>query len=179
MMMVGVGILPKANASRAHSVSSCALMSNMFNFTVARSSHSHPCVRAGSRCANGECQTGTGGKGCAACVEGFFTAGSTCQQCPESLQLLIPVLVLGFVGLLAAAKGLWMVSAVKIDGKHVDEETRNDTEDTAAAIQVSANAAQAAARISNSGIISSIAFPTIFQISITFTMPFGCDRRDA
>eukprot|EP01043_Picozoa_sp_COSAG02_P071713 COSAG02_NODE_13218_length_1424_cov_15.097358_2_plen_73_part_00 len=72
-----------------------------------------------------------------------------------------------------------MVSAVKIDSKHVDEETRNDTEDTTAAIQVSANAAQAAARISNSGIISSIAFPAIFQTSITFTMPFGCDRRDA
>ena len=87
--------------------------------------------------------------------------------------------VLGLVGLLAAAKGIWMVSAVKIDGKHVDEETRNDTEDAAAAIQVSTNAAQAAARISNSGIISSIAFPAIFQISITFTMPFGCDRRDA
>jgi hypothetical protein len=156
-------------------------MANTFSFTVARSSHSHPCacVRAGSRCANGECQTGTGGKGCAACAEGFFTAGSTCQQCPESLQLLIPVAVVGLVGLLAAAKGLWMVSAVKIDGKHADEETRNDTEDTTAAIKVSAHVAQAAARITNSGIISSIAFPAIFQISITFTMPFGCDRRDA
>ena len=108
-------------------------------------------------------------------MEGFFTAGSTCQQCPESLQLLIPVAVVGLVGLLAAAKGLWMVSAVKIDSKHVDEETRNDTEDAAGTIQVTANAAQAAARISNSGIISSIAFPAIFQISITFTMPFGCD----
>ena len=130
---------------------------------------------AGSRCANGECQTGTGGKGCATCVEGFFTAGSTCQPCPESLQLLIPVAVAGLVGLLAAAKGLWMVSAVKIDSKQAGEEARNDTEDTAAAIQVTANAAQSAARISNTGIISSIAFPAIFQISITFTMPFGCD----
>ena len=175
MMMVGAGILPKANASRAHSVSSCALMSNMFSFTVARSSHSHPCVRAGSRCANGECQTGTGGKGCAACVEGFFTAGSTCQQCPESLLRLIPVAVAGVLGLLAAVTGLWIVSAVKIDSKQAGEEIRNDTEDAAATIKVTANAAQAAARISNSGIISSIAFPAIFQISITFSMPFGCD----
>jgi hypothetical protein len=79
------------------------------------------------------------------------------------------------VGLLAAAKGLWMVSAVKIDSKQAGEEARNDTEDTAAAIKVTANAAQSAARISNTGIISSIAFPAIFQISITFTMPFGCD----
>ena len=174
-MTMVVVLLPKANASRAHSVSSCALMSNMFSFTAVHPSHSHACARAGSRCANGECQTGTGGRGCAACVEGFFTAGSTCQECPESLQLLIPVAVAVLMGLLAAAKALWMVSAVKIDGKHVDEETRNDTEDTAAAIQVSANVAQAAARISNSGIISSIAFPAIFQISITFKMPFGCD----
>ena len=68
-----------------------------------------------------------------------------------------------------------MVSAVKIDSKQAGEEARNDTEDTAAAIQVTANAAQSAARISNTGIISSIAFPAIFQISITFTMPFGCD----
>ena len=68
-----------------------------------------------------------------------------------------------------------MVSAVKIDSKQAGEEARNDTEDTAAAIQVAANAAQSAARISNTGIISSIAFPAIFQISITFTMPFGCD----
>ena len=68
-----------------------------------------------------------------------------------------------------------MVSAVKIDSKQAGEETRNDTEDTAAAIKVTANVAQSAARISNSGIISSIAFPAMFQISITFTMPFGCD----
>ena len=167
----------KANASRAHSVSSRALMT--IPVLVLQHSHAHACAPTGSRCANGECQTGTGGKGCASCVEGFFTAGSTCQRCPESLQLLIPVAVAGLVGLLAAAKGLWMVSAVKIDSKHVDEETRKDTEDAAGTIQVAANAAQSAARISNSGIISSIAFPAIFQISITFTMPFGCDRRDA
>jgi hypothetical protein len=80
------------------------------------------------------------------------------------------------VGLLAAAKGLWIVSAVNLDTtEQAGEEIRNDTEDTAAAIKVTANAAQAAARISNSGIISSIAFPAIFQISITFSMPFGCD----
>ena len=176
-MVVVVVLLPKANASRAHSVSSRALMT--IPILVLQYSHAHACASAGSRCANGECQTGTGGKGCATCVEGFFTAGSTCQQCPESLQLLIPVAVAGIVGLLAAAKGLWIVSAVKIDSKQAGEEIRNDTEDTAAAVKVTANAAQAAARISNSGIISSIAFPAIFQISITFTMPFGCDRRDA
>jgi hypothetical protein len=80
------------------------------------------------------------------------------------------------VGLLAAAKGLWMVSAVNLDtAEQADEETRNDTEDTVATIKVTVDAAQSAARISNSGIISSIAFPAIFQISITFSMPFGCD----
>jgi hypothetical protein len=69
-----------------------------------------------------------------------------------------------------------MVSAVNLDtAEQAGEEIRNDTEDTAAAIKVAANAAQSAARISNSGIISSIAFPAMFQISITFTMPFGCD----
>ena len=83
--------------------------------------------------------------------------------------------VAGLVGLLAAAKGLWIVSAVKIDSKQEGEENRNDTEDAAATIKVTADAAQSAARISNSGIISSIAFPAIFQISITFSMPFGCD----
>ena len=131
---------------------------------------------AGSRCANGECQTGTGGKGCAVCVEGFFTAGATCQECPESLQLLIPLAVVGFVGILTAAKGLWMVSAVNLDTiDRESEETRNGTENAADTIKVTANATQAAARISNSGIISSIVFPAVFQISITFSMPFGCD----
>jgi hypothetical protein len=169
-------LLPKANASRARSVRSRVLMSNAFCFHSGTLFSLTLLCSAGSRCANGECQTGTGGKGCAACVEGFFTAGSTCQECPESLQLLIPVAVAVLVGLLAAAKGLWMVSAVNLDtAEQADEETRNDTEDTVATIKVTVDAAQSAARISNSGIISSIAFPAIFQISITFSMPFGCD----
>ena len=36
-----------------------------------------------------------------------------------------------------------------------------------------ASVASSVARISNTAIVSSIAFPAIFQISITFEMPFG------
>eukprot|EP01046_Picozoa_sp_COSAG06_P093562 COSAG06_NODE_39744_length_409_cov_0.858065_1_plen_81_part_10 len=68
----GMMAMPKANASRAHSVSSRARMT--IPVLLLQHSHSHLYAHAGSRCVNGECQTGTGGKGCAACVEGFFTA---------------------------------------------------------------------------------------------------------
>ena len=45
-----------------------------------------------------------------------------------------------------------------------------DAEDAKAAAET---AKESVARISNTAIISSIAFPSIFQISITFEMPFG------
>ena len=38
---------------------------------------------------------------------------------------------------------------------------------------VDSGSGQQVARISNTAIVSSVAFPTIFQISITFEMPFG------
>ena len=45
-----------------------------------------------------------------------------------------------------------------------------DAEDAKAA---AATVKESIARISNTAIVSSIAFPAIFQISITFEMPFG------
>jgi len=64
-----------------------------------------------------------------------------------------------------------MVSAVQLS----DDSTKSsrdvaDAEDAKAAAET---AKESVARISNTAIISSIAFPSIFQISITFEMPFG------
>eukprot|EP01045_Picozoa_sp_COSAG04_P009606 COSAG04_NODE_562_length_12576_cov_154.338703_6_plen_199_part_00 len=89
---------------------------------------------------------------------------------------------------------IWKVSAVQLldtttmsevdDAETSDEESdRKDAASAAAqaAIKeakninnnVDSGSGQQAARISNTAIVSSIAFPAIFQISITFEMPFG------
>ena len=97
--------------------------------------------------------------------------GATCQPCPQSLLLLIPVGLAALVGIGIVVYLIWRVSAVQLS----DDSTKSsrdvaDAEDAKAAAET---AKESVARISNSAIISSIAFPSIFQISITFEMPFG------
>ena len=97
--------------------------------------------------------------------------GSTCQACPESNLLLIPVAIAALVGIGLVLKLIWKVSAVQLsDG---DGKTGRDVADAEDAKGAAATTADSIARISNTAIVSSIAFPAIFQISITFTMPFG------
>ena len=63
------------------------------------------------------------------------------------------------------------MSAVQLsDG---DGKTGRDVADAEDAKGAVATTTESVARISNTAIISSIAFPAIFQISITFEMPFG------
>ena len=120
--------------------------------------------------------------------------GSTCQACPESNLTLIPVAIAALVGIGLVLKLIWKVSVVQLldtttmsevdDAETSDEESdRKDAASAAAQAtikeatninnNVDSGSGQQAARISNTAIVSSIAFPTIFQISITFEMPFG------
>ena len=85
--------------------------------------------------------------------------------------MLIPVGLAALVGIGIVVYLIWRVSAVQLS----DDSTKSsrdvaDAEDAKAAAET---AKESVARISDTAIISSIAFPSIFQISITFEMPFG------
>ena len=85
--------------------------------------------------------------------------------------MLIPVAAAALVGVVLVLKLIWKVSAVQLsDG---DGKTSRDVADAEDAKGAAATTADSIARISNTAIVSSIAFPAIFQISITFEMPFG------
>ena len=99
--------------------------------------------------------------------------GSTCQACPESNYLLIPVAIAALVGIGLVLKLIWNVSAVQPSNNRVSGKTSRDVADAEDAKGAAASVASSVARISNTAIVSSIAFPAIFQISITFEMPFG------
>ena len=99
------------------------------------------------------------------------TQGSTCQACPESNLMLIPVAAAALIGIGLVLILIWKVSAVQLsDGSG---KTGRDVADAEDAKGAAATTAESVARISNTAIVSSIAFPAIFQISITFEMPFG------
>ena len=84
--------------------------------------------------------------------------------------MLIPVGLAALVGIGIVIYLIWRVSAVQLDGSGKTGRDVADAEDAKGAAET---AKESVARISNSAIISSIAFPSIFQISITFEMPFG------
>ena len=81
---------------------------------------------------------------------------------------------MALVGIGIVLKLIWKVSAVQLsdDGSTSasDRDAAEAAKDEAAA---AARVASSVARISSTAIVSGIAFPTIFQISITFEMPFG------
>ena len=84
---------------------------------------------------------------------------------------MIPVGLAALVGIGIVVYLIWRVSAVQL----ADDSTKSsrDVADAEDAKAAAATAKESVARISNTAIISSIAFPSIFQISITFEMPFG------
>ena len=78
--------------------------------------------------------------------------------------MLIPAGALGVVGIGLVLFLIWKVSAVQLSEK---------TQDSAEAAETAGDFKDSVARISNTAIVTSIAFPSIFQISITFELPFG------
>jgi hypothetical protein len=123
------------------------------------------CVRCPQpeRCAEGVCVGNSEGVGCTGCLQGYFAAGSTCHECPGagSEYIQFGLAVGAMVGICAV---LWKVSEADIDGLTAADETEDLK-------TVSHAAASSLARISNSAIICSIALPSLFQITITFTLP--------
>ena len=106
------------------------------------------------------------------CDEGYFTAGTTCQKCPDSLALLIPVAIAALIGMGLLLYFLWKVSSV--DFKDVgNTEHREEIDEAYETANAGAAVARSLAQISNTAIFSSIALPSIFQISLTFELPFA------
>ena len=68
---------------------------------------------------------------------------------------------------------VWGVSAVQIGDASYHGSEREEAETLQDEANAAAQVAKSVARISNTAIVSGIAFPSIFQISITFEMPFG------
>ena len=65
------------------------------------------------------------------------------------------------------------MSAVQLADGSTSASDRDAAEAAKDETTAAASVASSVARISNTAIVSSIAFPAIFQISITFEMPFG------
>jgi hypothetical protein len=120
------------------------------------------CVRCPQieRCVAGVCVDNSAGRGCVDCAVGYFSAGRTCHECPESgAEYLQLALALGGTAVIWLA--LWSVSGV-----HTDM-----VEDVQEGAVAGREAAQSLARISNSAIVLSISIPSLFQITLTFTLP--------
>ena len=80
---------------------------------------------------------------------------------------------MALVGIGLVLKLIWKVSAVQLVDDSVSASDRDAAEAAKDETTAAASVASSVARISNTAIVSSIAFPAIFQISITFEMPFG------
>ena len=65
------------------------------------------------------------------------------------------------------------MSAVQLADGSTSASDRDAAEAAKDETTAAASVASSVARISNTAIVSSIAFPAIFEISITFEMPFG------
>ena len=85
----------------------------------------------------------------------------------------MPVAIAALVGIGLVLKLIWKVSAVQLSEGSTTASDRDAAEAAKDETTVAASVASSVARISNTAIVSSIAFPAIFQISITFEMPFG------
>ena len=80
---------------------------------------------------------------------------------------------MALVGIGAVIFLVWKVSAVQLGDASADASERDEAETFKDEANAAAQVVKSVARISNTAIISGIAFPSIFQISITFEMPFG------
>ena len=81
--------------------------------------------------------------------------------------------IAALVGIGLVLKLIWKVSAVQLADGSTSASDRDAAEAAKDETTAAASVASSVARISNTAIVSSIAFPAIFQISITFEMPFG------
>ena len=82
---------------------------------------------------------------------------------------MIPAAIVALIGVGGLLFAVWKVSGVQFATGRVDDAERRGIGDAAGA----ASAVVAVARISNTALISSISLPAIFQLSLTFEMPFA------
>jgi hypothetical protein len=87
---------------------------------------------------------------------------------------MIPVAIAALVGLGLLLYLIWKVSSVNITSTDVGEkESLAAAEEANDAVSAAVGVGSSIARISNTALISSISLPAIFQISLTFEMPFA------
>ena len=82
---------------------------------------------------------------------------------------MIPAAIVALIGVGGLLFAVWKVSGVQFATGRVDDAERRGKEDAVEA----ASTVVAVARISNTALISSISLPAIFQLSLTFEMPFA------
>jgi hypothetical protein len=88
---------------------------------------------------------------------------------------MIPVAIAALVGLGLLLYLIWKVSGVNITSTNDvgEEESLAAAKEANDAVSAAVGVGSSIARISNTALISSISLPAIFQISVTFEMPFA------
>ena len=142
------------------------------------------------RCNGTSCVEGSGGAGCAYCNNGangtqqYYQSGAECKPCSASVLGNIIALVIGVAAGTALCWYVWQLTTVTVQ----DDAASTAEEGTAATAKIEqleemkgnaetiAELRGAVAAMSSTAIVSGIAFPSLFKISITFSLPFGMPK---
>ena len=144
------------------------------------------------RCDGNGCSEGSGGMGCAYCDNGangtsqYYQSGADCKPCPDSQASNVIGVVIGIAVGVAFCVYIWKISTVAFqDGGQGADAAEEGTAGTAALDEIEglkgdaetvAEIRTAVATMSSTAIVSGIALPSLFKISITFSLPFGTPK---
>jgi hypothetical protein len=134
-----------------------------------------------SRCANSVCVGNSKGRGCTDCDAGYFSGGAKCYKCPEGGAQTIQSIV-AVVATLAIVSWIWKLAEARIaeSGEDSDaedsvmdkvKEVKEAVSDKKGKVELATKATTAVATLSNTAVVSSIALPTLVQISFTISLP--------
>ena len=142
------------------------------------------------RCNGTSCVEGSGGAGCAYCDNGangtqqYYQSGAECKLCSDSVLGIIVAIAIGVAAGAALCWYVWQLTTVTVQ----DDAASTAEEGTAATAKIEqleemkgnaetiAELRGAVATMSSTAIVSGIAFPSLFKISITFSLPFGMPK---
>ena len=144
------------------------------------------------RCDGNGCSEGSGGRGCAYCDNGangtsqHYQSGAECKPCPDSQASNVIAVIIGIAVGAALCVYIWKISTVAFqDGGQGADAAEEGTAGTAALDEIEglkgdaetvAEIRTAVATMSSTAIVSGIALPSLFKISITFSLPFGTPK---
>lgn len=144
------------------------------------------------RCDGNGCSEGSGGRACAYCDNGangtsqYYQSGAECKPCLDSQASNVIAAVIGIAVGAALCVYIWKISTVAFqDGGQGVDAVEEGTAGTAALdsveglkgdVETVAEIRTAVATMSSTAIVSGIALPSLFKISITFSLPFGTPK---